>query len=197
MISVYQLKPKFQALLRPVLGVLHQHNIRPNQITWCSIFWSALIGGSLLLLPTWYGWWWTLPIGLLIRMALNALDGMLAKRYQLQSKRGEILNEMGDVLSDILVGLPLLYLFPEATLVLVLFLLLGVVNEFAGLLVKAIGHERRYDGPMGKSDRALLLGLLGITGFFWDDIAQIVPYLFGIASCLLVVSTYKRLNSEW
>jgi len=44
--------------------------------------------------------------GLFIRMALNALDGMLAKEYALQSKKGAMLNEMGDVLSDIALYLP-------------------------------------------------------------------------------------------
>lgn len=44
-----------------------------------------------------------LPIGLLIRMALNALDGMMARTYNQTSKKGELLNEIGDVVSDVFV----------------------------------------------------------------------------------------------
>jgi len=33
-------------------------------------------------------------------MALNAIDGMLAREHHMQSKLGAILNELGDVVSD-------------------------------------------------------------------------------------------------
>ena len=53
-----------------------------------------------------------LPIVLFIRMALNALDGMLARECNQQTRFGAILNETGDVISDIALYLPFLFL-PE------------------------------------------------------------------------------------
>lgn len=47
-----------------------------------------------------------LPIVLFIRMALNALDGMLARECNQQTRLGAILNETGDVISDIALYLP-------------------------------------------------------------------------------------------
>ena len=41
-----------------------------------------------------------IPITLLIRMALNAIDGMLAREHNMKTPLGAILNELGDVLSD-------------------------------------------------------------------------------------------------
>jgi CDP-diacylglycerol--glycerol-3-phosphate 3-phosphatidyltransferase len=34
-------------------------------------------------------------------MALNAIDGMLAREHDMQSPLGAMLNELGDVLSDV------------------------------------------------------------------------------------------------
>ena len=41
-----------------------------------------------------------LPAVLFLRMALNAIDGMLAREHNQKSALGAILNELGDVFSD-------------------------------------------------------------------------------------------------
>lgn len=43
-----------------------------------------------------------------------------------------------------------------------LLVLLGVIAEMTGVVGVQIGASRRYDGPLGKSDRAFLFGLLGL-----------------------------------
>lgn len=54
------------------------------------------------------------PVVLLLCMALNALDGMLAQKRQIQSRLSAVLNELGDVLADTFLYLPLVLmsLFP-------------------------------------------------------------------------------------
>ena len=44
MISVYQIKPKFQQLLKPLLGIFHKVGITANGITWMAILLSTAIG---------------------------------------------------------------------------------------------------------------------------------------------------------
>jgi CDP-diacylglycerol--glycerol-3-phosphate 3-phosphatidyltransferase len=39
---------------------------------------------------------------------------------------------------------------------------LAVVTEMTGVVAVQIGASRRYDGPMGKSDRAFVFGALGL-----------------------------------
>jgi len=135
-------------------------------------------------------------LGLLFRMMLNALDGMMAKKYNLQSKTGEVLNEVGDILSDIAIYFPFIY-FEGITLEYVIgFLLLSVINEFCGLLAKIISGERRYDGPMGKSDRALLVGLICIALFFSNSILIYIDYLFIIAMIMMLISSLLRLTKS-
>jgi CDP-diacylglycerol--glycerol-3-phosphate 3-phosphatidyltransferase len=160
MISVYQLKPKFQALLQPMLRRLHNWGFTPNSLTILALLLSlamgcySLFGDHTIALIL-------MPIVLLLRMALNALDGMMARQFNLQSKLGAVLNEMGDLLSDAVLYYPVLYvLFDMDPIWVGWFIFLSILNEFAGLLGQALGGERRYDGPMGKSDRALVLGLL-------------------------------------
>src|SRR5882724_6568058 len=115
MISVYTIKPKFQQLLKPILIRLHKRGVTANQITISSILLSLIIG-----IAFWYAYQFNvlflaLPVGLLIRMALNALDGMMARTYNQQSKKGEVLNEVGDIISDLFIYIPLLK-FEQANL---------------------------------------------------------------------------------
>ncbi len=44
--------------------------------------------------PLWYA---LLPVWMLLRMALNAVDGMLAREFGQQSRLGAYLNELSDV----------------------------------------------------------------------------------------------------
>jgi CDP-diacylglycerol---glycerol-3-phosphate 3-phosphatidyltransferase len=194
MISVYQLKPKFQALLQPLLRRLRSWGVSPNLLTVLGILISlgmgifAFYGDRTIALIL-------MPIVLLLRMALNALDGMMARQYNLQSKMGALLNEIGDVVSDIVLYYPLYVLFAMDQIWIMCFLLLSVLNEFAGLLGQALGGARRYDGPMGKSDRALVVGVLSLLFLFKAPIYWYLTWIWMVVFCLLIWSTLKRLRN--
>lgn len=158
MATIYDLKPAFQNLLRPLINGLYKAGITPNQITIAALVLS--IGVGLALAYTQGAKWllMLLPVVLFIRMALNALDGMLAKQHQMQTPLGAMLNELGDVISDTALYLPFALITPISSILVVLFVITAILTEMAGLL----GNTRRYDGPMGKSDRAFLMGTLGL-----------------------------------
>jgi CDP-diacylglycerol--glycerol-3-phosphate 3-phosphatidyltransferase len=196
MISIYKIKPKFQQVLTPVLKWFYKIGISANQITISSILLSLLIG-----ITFWYAssnklLFLVLPIGLIIRMALNALDGMMARTYNQQTNKGEVLNELGDVISDLFIYFPLL-VFEQANIYLiVIFICLSIINEFAGLLGKIISGKRRYDGPMGKSDRAVIMGIYGILSYFSVEFGEYSFWIFSAINLLLVVSTATRINKS-
>jgi CDP-diacylglycerol--glycerol-3-phosphate 3-phosphatidyltransferase len=100
---------------------------------------------------------------LLLRMALNAVDGMLAREFGQKSALGAFLNELCDVISDAALYLPFARLphfgWPAVTFV----ILLAALGELAGTIAPMVGAERRYDGPFGKSDRAAAFGALGLA----------------------------------
>lgn len=193
MISVYKIKPRFQKLLLPLLIFLRKMGVAPNHITVFSMIFSFSLGYLLLNAAENNLFYLLVAFGLLLRMALNALDGMMAKKYNLQSKSGEVLNEIGDVLSDVAIYFPLLYFENFRFEYVIIFIILSIINEFCGVLAKIISGERRYDGPMGKSDRALFIGLLCICLFFTSEVYNFLNYFLILAIVLMIISSYLRL----
>lgn len=117
---------------------------------------------------------------------------MLARTKNMSTKLGEALNEIGDVLSDIVLYLPLTLYVKES--IIIIFVILGIINEFCGVLAKALVNDRRYDGPMGKSDRAFLVGVYSLIYFFYPQIKSYSVVIFLIACILLLVSSFNRLK---
>lgn len=194
MISIYKIKPKFQQLLKPILTWLYRNHVTANQLTISTIIFSLGLGISLWFSNEWHFAFFLVPLGLLIRMALNALDGMMARAYNMQSKLGEVLNEVGDVISDMFIYIPLIKIEGVMPEIVILFVSLSVLNEFAGFMGKIISEERRYDGPMGKSDRALVIGILCITLYFTPISALVVNIVLAASAILMIISTIIRLK---
>ncbi|KAF0814113.1 Inner membrane protein YnbA [Andreprevotia sp. IGB-42] len=155
--TLYDLKPRFQSLLRPLLSALFNAGITANQVTLLAMAASLAVGIRLAWTPT-PAYFLILPGFLLLRMALNAIDGMLAREFRQQSRLGALLNEVGDVVSDAALYLPFALLPQAGVLPVLLFVLLAGMTEFIGVLGQTLGGPRRYDGPLGKSDRAFVLG---------------------------------------
>ena len=196
MISIYKIKPKFQKLLIPILKLLRGLRISPNAITIFSIilsfalsyfFWNNSDNSLYLLI---------VAFGLFLRMMLNALDGMMARIYNLQSKLGEILNEVGDIVSDVAIYFPLILFESLRIEIAIIFILLTIINEFCGLMAKVISRKRRYDGPMGKSDRAFLIGIICIVYYFTNGLNPYINYIIGGSSILMILSSYIRLTKS-
>ena len=196
MISIYKIKPRFQQLLMPLLRLLRIVGISPNSITIFSIFLSFVISYFFWNASDNSSYFLIVSFGLLLRMMLNALDGMMARIYNLQSKLGEILNEVGDIISDVAIYFPLiLFEFLEIEIA-IIFILLSIINEFCGLIAKVISGERRYDGPMGKSDRAFLIGVICIVYYFTNGLDPYMNYIIGGSSILMIFSSYIRLTKS-
>ncbi|MDA9228223.1 CDP-alcohol phosphatidyltransferase family protein [Flavobacteriales bacterium] len=196
MISIYKLKPKFQKLLMPLLKLLHNLGVTPNFLTVFTILFSFIIGYLLFLGIDNEIYFLFVSIGLLIRMMLNALDGMMATTYNLKSKEGEVLNEIGDILSDIAIYFPFIYFNSLSIELIIIFISLSVINEFCGLLAKSISGIRRYDGPMGKSDRAFFVGIICIILYFTNVVLVYLDYIFLFAIILMIISSCLRLTKS-
>ena len=197
--SVYDLKPAFQRLLRPLCGSLARAGVTANQVTVAAALLSLAAGGLVAWRPAARWPLLLIPGVLLVRMALNAIDGMLAREHGQKSALGGILNELGDVVSDAGLYLPLA-LVPGITpwLVVILVLLAGL-TEMTGLAAVQIGASRRYDGPMGKSDRAVALGALclalglGAPAGSWTNV---LLTLLDVALVLTVINRSRQALRE-
>ncbi len=158
--SIYQLKPRFQALLRPLVQRLYDSGITANQVTLAALVVSLAVAAAVALLIEHLWIFLLIPLWMLLRMALNAIDGMLAREFGQQSKLGAYLNELCDVAADAALYLPLALVTGVWPAAVVLVVVLAALTEYAGVLGPMVGASRRYDGPMGKSDRAFAFGVL-------------------------------------
>ena len=190
MATIYDLKPAFQNLLRPIVNALAHAGVTPNQITYLALVLSFAAGGAIVLT---HGASWVLlsiPMVMFVRMALNAIDGMLAKEHDMKTDAGAMLNEMSDVLSDAALYLPFALIGGVSALWVVLFVIMAILTEMAGVLGALIGGVRRYDGPMGKSDRAFVIGTLslvlglGVSPAGWFDGVMFVATAMGLWTVL-------------
>jgi alpha-beta hydrolase superfamily lysophospholipase/phosphatidylglycerophosphate synthase len=187
--STYLLKPKFQAGLQPLTQIASNYGITANQLTVTACTLSVGFG----LLMIWRGpsrpLLLLLPIFLLLRMALNAMDGMVALEFRQQSNLGACLNELGDVISDAFLYLPFVYLPGFDSVWMVAVIVLAVIVEMAGTVTVMIGGSRRYDGPMGKSDRAFVFGALALWCGLGSPLVPWSAYLFPRLMTFLLVTT--------
>ena len=196
--SIYQLKPRFQNLLRPGVARLHARGVTANQVTLAAALVSVLLGALLAWLPH-YTWLFALiPLWMLLRMALNAVDGMLAREFGQQTPLGAFLNELTDVLSDAALYLPFATLAAFSPFWIGVVVLLSALSEFAGALGPTVGATRRYDGPMGKSDRAVVFGALGLWVAFEAPLpgwtAGLMPAVAGLVAWTIINRVQRALS---
>jgi len=176
MASLHDWKPAFQERLKPWADRLDANGFTPNQVTLVAVGLAALEG---FLLLVWPGTWFPLlllPFVLFVRLALNAIDGMIARERGLATPLGKVLNEIGDVIADGFLYLPLMAIPGAPAVLIALVVLFGIAAELAGVLGEVLGDGRRYEGPFGKSERALAFGLialvlaLGAAAGWWLDL---------------------------
>lgn len=190
--SVYDLKPAFQRLLRPLCGSLARMGVTANQVTVAAALLSLAAGALIAWRPAARWPLLLIPGVLLVRMALNAIDGMLAREHGQKSALGGILNELGDVVSDAALYLPLALVPGIASWLVVLLVLLAGLTEMTGVVAVQIGASRRYDGPAGKSDRAVALGALCLALGLGAPVGPWTNVLLALLSAALVLTVVNR-----
>jgi len=191
--SIYTLKPRFQGLLRPLARFLAHSGVTANHVTVAACALSVGLGLLLTIRHQERVLFLALPLFLFARMAMNALDGMLAREFAQQSDLGAYLNELTDVISDGVLFLPFAFVPEFEPLWIGVVIWLAAVSEMAGTVAVMTGAGRRYDGPMGKSDRAFVFGALAL----WIGAGGAVPAWLGwglprLLGLLLVVTIVNR-----
>ncbi len=199
MATIYDLKPKFQALLRPAAASLVDAGVTANAVTVAALLLSVVQGASIALVPGAVLPLLVLPVTLFVRMALNAIDGIMAKEHGQATPHGAVLNELSDVISDAALYLPFALIPGVSAGLVVLVVVAGLISEMAGVLGPLLKASRCYDGPLGKSDRAFAFGLLAVLigiGFapgLWTSIYLAVLLAL---SARTVVNRARRIVAE-
>jgi CDP-diacylglycerol--glycerol-3-phosphate 3-phosphatidyltransferase len=197
--TIYDLKPKFQALLRPAAASLARAGVTANGVTVAALLLSAAQGLWLALEPGAALPLLVLPVTLFVRMALNAIDGIMAKEHGQATPRGAVLNELSDVICDAALYLPFALIPGVSAGLVALVVVFGIIGEMAGALGPMIKAPRHYDGPLGKSDRAFAFGLLavllgvGIAPGVWTGIYLAVLLALSV---ITVLNRARRIVAE-
>ena len=190
--TLYDIKPAFQNLLRPACRALAKAGVTANQVTIGAMLLSLATGAALVILQETRWVLFLVPATLLVRMALNAIDGMLAREHDMQSALGGLLNELGDVVSDVALYAPFGLIAGVSTVAVNVTVVLAVLSEMTGVVAVQLGASRRYDGPMGKSDRALAFGLLAVLLGFGLLTDAWVNTCIGIVAMLIAITVFNR-----
>ncbi len=189
-ITLYRAKPAFQRLLRPLVVRAARRGVLPDHLTLAAVHVSMAAGflatvglmgaGALLLVaPALYG----------VRLALNAMDGMLAREHGLGTARGAAINEIGDAVADLVAYLPFALLLPRQGPAIALVLTVSLVAELAAI---AGGPPRSNAGPLGKSDRALGFGALAIALAVGGPQADLIAWSMVGLSLLTLANRTRR-----
>ena len=192
--SIYELKPKLQNLLRPLVRRLYSTGVTANQVTLAACVLSVLLGALLVKFADVSTLFFLLPIWMFLRMALNAIDGMLAREFNQKTPLGGYLNEATDVISDTALYLPFAFVAPFGWGVIALVIFLAFMSEFLGVLGQVHGSGRRYDGPMGKSDRAFVFGLMGTIYAVLGQLPAWFGWTLYVVAFLLTLTCINRVR---
>ena len=172
--SLYQLKSQFQGQLRPISNTLVEQKITANQVTISALLMS--VGTAYVIAKPAKDnqtLWLLLPTSLFIRMALNAIDGMMAREHGQASKFGAILNEAGDIIADTALLASLMPHFANNKSQfleksafssynhIINLIVLSMTTEILAIASNTVLGVRANQGPLGKSDRAFMLGVFG------------------------------------
>lgn len=197
--TIYDLKPAFQSLLRPLVRGLAGAGVTANQITVAALVLSCAVGGLVAMFPQQRWPLLLVPIVMFTRMALNAIDGMLAREHGMKTALGGFLNELGDVVSDAALYLPFALIPGIAPAPVVIVVVLAMIVEMTGVIAQSLGASRRYDGPMGKSDRAFVFGALGlmlglgVEAGHWIDVLMVA---LAVLSAVTILNRTRNALSE-
>ncbi|MEO8439968.1 MAG: hypothetical protein ABI540_07070 [Spartobacteria bacterium] len=99
------------------------------------------------------------PLLCLLRLWCNMLDGMVALAAGNASRRGEILNELPDRISDVLIFIGAAHSGLMHPLFGYWAALASLGAAYVGTLGQAVGARREYGGIMSKPWRMVVLGL--------------------------------------
>ena len=193
--TLYDLKPAFQGMLRPIADRLAGAGATANQVTIAAAVMSIAAALLVAAFPGNPAFWLLIPVVLFLRMALNAIDGMLAREHGQASTFGMYLNELCDIVSDLalILAFAAVPLFPAWGVV--AFAITAIVAEFAGILGIPAGIGRNYAGPFGKSDRAFALGLVAVLLAVSLPIETVAPYVFPAFTLLSLLTVANRVRA--
>ena len=129
---------------------------------------------------------------------LDALDGIVARKRDLSSKRGDLVDHTLDRVADILIigGIA----FGNFVAIEIGFAaIIGVLMlSYMGTQAQAVGAGREYAGLLGRADRLIVLMLVPIINYFNQEYnyMELMCYTFAVVCTLSAIYRFQRIWNE-
>jgi phosphatidylglycerophosphate synthase len=145
-----------------------QNGIHPDTISYLSIL--AAIAAAICFWKSGQARWLLIvaPLFCYLRLWFNMLDGMVAVAAGKASRRGEILNDLPDRISDIIIFVGVAHSGLMNPLVGYWAAIFAVLTAYVGLFGHALGVQREFGGMMSKPWRMVALSIGAWLTFFAD-----------------------------
>jgi len=193
-ISSYALKNGFQHLLTPAMERLIAWRVTPNRITLLTCIVCVLYAVAMAVAYMTRILLILMPMFLLLRMALNALDGMVATASGMKTPWGSVLNEVCDVISDAALLAAFVVILPGHRVLLLVLLFISLLIEFVSLALYQAIRVRPFSGPFSKSDRAIFMACLALLAWAAPDAGGWLDSLIGLGLLLALVTLWNRFS---
>lgn len=177
-----RLRPVAERLLTPFVSAADSIGLSPNTVSVISLgFALAAAAAFSLAEPMWYvlgglfvfcnGW-------------LDLIDGALARKQEIASPQGDLLDHVIDRYADLIIigGLAA----GVESFALGFLAVTGVLmTSYLGTQIQAVGLGRAYGGLVGRADRLVLMGLAGVAAAVYAD-----PLVFGLGVIELLLAFF-------
>ena len=161
--GLYSFKSWYARRLAPVRRHLVAANVPPSLITMTGICFGAGAGAVLALMRPGPAAGAAVAALLAARIACANLDGGVARDGDRATPFGAVLNEIGDRAAELAVLAGCLVLAPAALVLAAA--LAATLPSWVALAGAAAGLGRIQGGPVGKTERCLLLALIAAIGW--------------------------------
>lgn len=172
--------------------------VHPDVISYTSII-ASLIAAVMFLVSQRWPWLLLLaPLFCFLRLWLNMLDGMVALASGKASRRGELLNELPDRASDVLVFAGVAHSGWCHEAMAYWAAIMAVLTAYVGVFGQAVGGRREYGGIMAKPWRMLVLAVASYATFVLrvlrgDSLVIWSLSLFDLACIVVIVGCVQTI----
>lgn len=193
--GIYSLKPQFRRSMRSVERWLIRLGVSADAITGLGLLFSVFAGLAIWLGRDANAWLLVVPVAVFLRIAANALDGMVAVTTDTTHPRGEVFNETADRLADIAIFFPIVAVPGVDDRLVAASIAAILVTSVVGISAKAAGGTRIYSGVMGKADRMSVIGAAAAVAFVTGATSTVFTAALWIVLVGVVVTFVMRIQA--
>ena len=196
--GIYSTKSKWQRALQPIVEFCVARRIHPNAFTYGALLLSLTATISLYFAGTNHVWLWIVIPCILIRLLLNLMDGQIARALDLADDWGEIKNEFGDRIADLMIFIAIgLSSYANTGLAFITLTLILLVS-YLGILGKALGRQRVYGGIFGKGDRMVSLAVFTLYPALTGNMNSYNYYLIfaALAASVTIIQRLRMIHAN-